>query len=297
MCSSRSQAEGHHVDYLIGNGATAAACVALAPVSTQPSLARPFGELLREWRDRRRLSQLELALEADVSTRHLSFVETGRSMPSREMVLRLAEHLDLPLRERNHLLLAAGYAPAYAETPVDSPRMTAVRTAVRQLLTAHEPYPAVVVDRGWNLVDANASITLFTAGIAPELMTPPANVLRMSLHPGGMASRIVNLGEWRGHLLGRLRRQVALTMDPGLSQLYAELRGYPCDQPEPEVELPGPGDLFVPLRVRHEDSELAFFSTVATFGTPVDVTVAELVIESFYPADPETASVLRNGGA
>jgi transcriptional regulator with XRE-family HTH domain len=201
---------------------------------------RPVGELLRQWREHRRRSQLDLALDAEISTRHLSFVETGRSAPSREMVLRLAEQLDVPLRERNSLLLAAGYAPVYSESGLDSEPMAAVRAAIRQLLTAHEPYPAVVVDRNWTLVDANASVALFTASVRPDLLAPPANTLRVSLHPEGMAPQIVNLGEWRAHLLSRLRRQIALTADAGLSALYDELRGYPCDQPEPEVELPAP---------------------------------------------------------
>ena len=254
-----------------------------------------FGELLRRWRQRRRLSQLELALEAEISTRHLSFVETRRARPSREMVLRLAESLELPLRERNRLLLAAGYPPAYAETALDAPPLAAVRAALRQVLTGHEPYPAVAVDRGWQLVEANAGVALLTAGVAPELLAPPANALRLSLHPAGLAPRIANLGEWRAHLLGRLRRQVALTADPALEQLYQELRAYPCDQPEPVVELPGPGDVVVPLRLRHAGGELAFLSTVATFGTPLDITVAELAIEAFFPADPATAAALRDG--
>lgn len=257
---------------------------------------RPVGELLRQWRERRRLSQLDLALQTEISTRHLSFVETGRSRPSREMILRLAEQLDLPLRERNHLLLAAGYAPVYGETALEAAPMAAVREAVRQVLAAHEPYPAVVVDRGWQLVEANASVALFTAGVAPDLLAPPANVLRATLHPAGLAPRIVNLGEWRAHLLGRLRRQVALTADPALARLYDELRAYPCDQPEPAVELPGPGEIVVPLRIRHGGRELAFFSTIATFGTPLDVTVADLAIESFFPADPTTAAALRDRG-
>ncbi|SEC75278.1 Transcriptional regulator, contains XRE-family HTH domain [Amycolatopsis tolypomycina] len=255
---------------------------------------RPVGELLREWRDRRRISQLDLAISADISTRHLSFVETGRSRPSREMVLRLGEHLDVPLRERNRLLLAAGFAPAYTETALAEPEMDAVRRAVRQLLTGHEPYPAAVVDRNWDLVDANAAVGLFVAGIPPELTT---NVLRATLHPDGMAPHIRNLGEWRAHLLGRLRRQVAQTADPGLAELLDELRGYPCDQPVPEVEVPGPGDIFVPLKFRHDGTDLTFFSTVATFGTPLDVTVAELVIESFFPADSATAAHLREWAA
>jgi transcriptional regulator with XRE-family HTH domain len=262
-------------------------------VTTAHQRRRPVGELLRRWRGRRRLSQLELALESDISARHLSFVENGKSAPSRDTVLRLAEGLDLPLRERNHLLLAAGYAPVYSEAKLDSPEMSAVRGAVRQVLRGHEPYPAVVVDRNWNLVDANAGVALLTEGVAQELLAPTANVLRVSLHPDGMAPRIANLGEWRAHLLGRLRRQVALTADTRLSRLLNELRTYPCEEPEPEIELPGPGDIVVPLRVRHEGRELAFFSTVTTFGTPLDVTVAELAIESFFPADPLTASVLR----
>ncbi|GAA4591471.1 helix-turn-helix transcriptional regulator [Planotetraspora phitsanulokensis] len=252
---------------------------------------RPFGELLRQWREHRRLSQLELSLQAEISTRHVSFLETGRAKPSRDMVLHLGEHLSLPLRERNHLLLAAGYAPVYTESPLDSPHMAAVCAAIRQLLTAHEPYPAVVVDRGWNLVDANEGIGRLTEGIDPDLL---GNVLRASLHPDGLAPHIVNLGEWRAHLLGRLRRQITQTADPELGELYAELLDYPCDQPEPEVELPGPGDILVPLRVRLGDRELSFFSVVATFGTPLDVTVAELAIESFFPADPDTAAFLRD---
>jgi transcriptional regulator with XRE-family HTH domain len=256
---------------------------------------RPVGELLRAWRERRRLSQLDLSIQADISTRHLSFVETGRSTPSREMVLRLADQLEVPLRERNRLLLAAGYAPLYPETALGAPRLSVVRQALRQVLAGHEPYPAAVVDRGWNLVDANSSSAMLTEGIAPELLAPPMNVLRASLHPDGLARRIANLGEWRAHLLARLRRQIAHTGDGDLAELYEELRAYPCDQPEPEVELPGPGDVAVPLRLRHRGRELAFFSTTAVFGTPLDVTVAELAIESFFPADAGTASWLHGG--
>jgi hypothetical protein len=210
------------------------------------------------------------------------------------MVLHLADQLDVPLRERNQLLLAAGYAPVYAETALDAAPMAAARAAIRQVLAGHEPYPAVVVDRAWTLVDANASVALFTEGVAPELLAPPANALRISLHPAGMAPRIANLGEWRAHLLGRLRRHVALTAAPELAALYDELRAYPCDQPEPAIELPGPCDVVVPLRLRDGDRELAFFSTVATFGTPLDVTIAELAIEAFFPADAATAAALRD---
>lgn len=251
------------------------------------------GSLLREWRQRRRLSQLELSLKAEISTRHLSFLETGRSAPSRVMVLQLADRLDLSLRERNRLLLAAGYAPAYPETPLDAPIMGSVRAAVRQVLNGHEPYPAVVVDRYWNIVDLNAALGLLTSRVSPALLAPPANVLRASLHPCGLAPHIVNLGEWRGHLLSRLRRQVAFSGDGRLAELEEELRGYPCDQVEPDVEVPGPGELVVPLRIRAEQGELAFFSTVATFGTPLDITVSELCIESFFPADEFTSRALR----
>ena len=256
---------------------------------------RLAGELLREWRERRRLSQLELSLQADISTRHLSFLETGRSLPSREMILRLTEQLDVPLRERNHVLLAAGFAPVYARTALDEPQMAPVRQALRRVLAAHEPYPAVVVDGAWNLVEANASVALLIAGVAADLLRPPVNVLRLSLYPDGLAGRIVNLGEWRAHLLGRLRRQVALTADEELTDLYEELRALPCDAPVPEVEMPGPGEVAVPLRLRHGGRELSFLSTVATFGTPLDVTVAELAIELFYPADAATAEALRAG--
>jgi transcriptional regulator with XRE-family HTH domain len=254
---------------------------------------QPVGQLLRQWREERRLSQLELSSRSGVSTRHLSFVETGRSQPSREMVLRLADQLDVPLRDRNQLLLTAGYAPVYAQTPLESPHMSPVRAAIAQVLAGHEPYPAVVVDREWNLVDANSAAALFMTGIAAHLLEPPSNVLRASLHPDGLAPRIVNLGEWRAHLLARLRRQTSLAAGETLAQLYDELSAYPCDQPEPHVELPGPGDIVVPLRVRHEGQELTFFSVLTTFGTPLDITVAELAIESFFPADEMTAAALR----
>ncbi len=260
--------------------------------TTQPQ-PRP-GELLRQWRERRRLSQLDLALAAETSARHLSFVETGRARPSRDMLLRLAEQLEVPLRERNHLLLAGGYAPVFGQAPLDAPQMAAVREALGKVLAGHEPYPAVVVDRSWNLVDANAAVAVLLGPADPALLAPPANVLRVSLHPDGMAPRIVNLGEWRAHLLGRLRRQVALTGDARLAELLDELRAYPCAQPEPEVEVPGPGDVVVPLRLRHGGQELSFLSIMASFGTPLDVTVAELAIESFFPADPATGAALRD---
>jgi transcriptional regulator with XRE-family HTH domain len=250
---------------------------------------------LRQWRERRRMSQLSLALEAEISTRHLSFVETGRSQPSRDMVLNLAAKLELPFRDRNALLLAAGYAPAYAETPLDAAPLASVRAAVQQVLRGHEPYPAVVVDGRWNIVGANAGVALLLENVAPDLLRPPANGLRLSLHPAGLASRIVNLGEWRAHLFSRLRRQIALTADPELLRLLEELRAYPCDQPEPDLDLPGQGAVYVPLRLRSGDRELAFFYTVSTFGTPLDITVAELAIESLFPADAATADALTKG--
>jgi transcriptional regulator with XRE-family HTH domain len=253
----------------------------------------PVGALLRDWRRRRRLSQLDLALEAGVSARHLSFVETGRSKPSAQMVLHLADQLEVPLRDRNGLLLAAGYAPEYGQRALDEPEMAPVREALELVLRGHEPYPAVVVDRAWNMVAGNASVALLTDGVAPELLEPPVNVLRAGLHPDGMAPRIANLGEWRAHLLERLGRQVALTGDEGLAALYAELEGYPApdDAGEARASL---ADIVVPLRLRRDDGgELTFFSTVATFGTAVDITVAELAIESFFPADAATAEALR----
>lgn len=252
------------------------------------------GQLLRHWRQFRRFSQLELALRADVSARHLSFVETDRAAPSREMILHLADELDVPLREQNQMLLAAGFAPVYSDLSLDAPELTAVRSALSQLLAAHEPFPAAVVDRHWNLVQANTSIALFTACVDPALLAPPANVLRASLHPRGMAPWIINLDEWRAHLLGRLRRQFEATRDPALGDLYDELLGYAGGDGEPGSAHDDAEGVVVPLRFRHDDKELRFFSTVATFGTPLDVTVAEIVIESFFPADDATRAFLQS---
>ena len=249
------------------------------------------GELLRGWRERRRLTQLSLSLQADVSARHLSFIETGRSRPTSEMILRLSEELEVPLRERNALLLAGGYAPAFPQHGLDDPSLDAVRRALREVLAGHEPNPAVVIDQHWHLVEANSGIGLFTASVAPELLAPPINVLRLSLHPDGMAPHILNLGEWRAHLLARLERQAAQTADRELAALRAELAGYPGDVEE--GVHPRPHDVVVPLRYQHGDQELSFLSMTAVFGTPLDVTVAELAIESFYPADPATTKFLR----
>ena len=255
----------------------------------------PIGELLRAWRRRRSLSQLELALEADVSSRHVSFLETGRARPSREMVLRLAEHLEIPLRERNRLLLAAGYAPLYSERSLEAPEMAPVQQALDRFLRAHEPYPAIVIDRHHNLVSANDALGALLDGVAPELLEPPANALRVALHPRGMAPRVANLDEWSAHLLHRLRREAALTADPELERLHAELSSYPGVSLEAPHEFNAAADVLLPLRLRSGDQELAFFSTLSTFGTPADVTLDELAIEAFYPANASTATYLLQG--
>jgi transcriptional regulator with XRE-family HTH domain len=256
-----------------------------------------FGDRLRRWRQDRGVSQLALASDAEVSPRHLSFVETGRSAPSRGLVLRLAEHLDVPLRERNELLLAAGFAPEFGQTDLDAPGLSMVRLAIRQLLTGHNPYPALVVDRAWNLVEANASMELLIDGVPDELADGPLNVLRYSLHPAGLAPRILNLAQWRAHILGRLDRQARVTGDAGLAELARDLRAYPGSGPAGEPAGPrgaAGAAVVVPLRLRHKDQELSLFSTTTLFGTPHDVTVEELAIESFYPADQETAEYLRS---
>jgi transcriptional regulator with XRE-family HTH domain len=252
--------------------------------------AAPVGVLLREWRERRRLSQLDLSIQADISTRHLSFVETGRSRPTPEMILRLTEHLDVPLRERNHLLLAGGYAPAYPQHGLDEPELASVRAALRQVLRGHEPYPAVVINRWWELVESNRAITALLRGCAPHLLEPPVNVLRVSLHPQGLAPQIVNLAQWRAHLLEQLHRRAMQTGDTRLTELEDELRGYPGDEGSP----PQPTDVVLPLLLRLGDRELSLFSIESRVGTATDVTVDELSIETFYPADEETADVLRS---
>ncbi|MGK3962826.1 helix-turn-helix domain-containing protein [Sorangium sp. So ce118] len=256
----------------------------------------PIGGLLREWRQRRRLSQLDLACEADISTRHLSFLETGRAQPSRDMVLHLAERLDVPLRDRNQLLVAAGYAPLYPERSLDDPALAAARKAVDLVLAGHEPYPAIAIDRHWTLVAANSAVGPLLAGADPALLRPPLNVLRLSLHPRGLAPRIENAPEWRAHLLARLRRQIEVSADPVLVKLLEELGSYPLPEgsrrPEPARE-PSPAAIAVPLRLRIDDRTLSFLSTTMVFGTPVDVTLSELAVESFFPADQPTAEALR----
>jgi transcriptional regulator with XRE-family HTH domain len=250
---------------------------------------RPVGELLREWRERRRLSQLDLAIQADISARHLSFVETGRSRPTPAMILRLTEQLAVPLRERNVLLLAGGYAPAYPQYGLDAPELDNVRAALRQVLAGHEPYPAVVVDRWWDMQDANSGIAMLAGGCAPALLEPPVNVLRLSLHPDGMAPRIVNLGQWRAHLLTQLRHRASALADQRLRELHDELLDYPGGTDE---AFPA-GGVVLPLRYRHDGQELALFSISAAVSTATDVTVEELAVESFYPADAATASAFQ----
>jgi transcriptional regulator with XRE-family HTH domain len=258
---------------------------------------RPLGDHLRDWRRRRRMSQLDLACEADISARHLSFVETGRSQPSRDMVLHLAERLDVPLRERNVLLVAAGYAPVFAERSLTDPALQAARNAVDLILKGHEPYPALAVDRHWTLVASNEAVARLLVGTPPALLQPPVNVLRLSLHPEGLALRIVNLAEWRGHLLTRLRRQIDVSADPILVELMTELRSYPVSNEPDKGASASDQDyagVVVPLRLVMKNRVLSFFSTTAVFGTPVDITLSELALESFFPADAATVDALRS---
>ena len=257
---------------------------------------QPVGDLLREWRQRRRMSQLDLACEADISTRHLSFLETGRSLPSRDMVLHLAEQLEVPLRERNVLLVAAGFAPVFAERPLEDPALQTARKAVDLVLAGHEPYPALAVDRHWTLVAANAAVGRLIGSADASLLQPPVNVLRLSLHPKGLAPRIANLPEWRAHLLARLHRQIEVSADPVLSSLMRELTAYPVSdksrphKPASDREF---ASVVVPMQFTTKAGTLSFFSTTTVFGTPLDITLSELALESFFPADAATAAALR----
>ncbi len=255
------------------------------------------GSLLREWRDRRRISQLELALRADSSARHISFIETGRSRPSQEMVLRLADHLDVPVRERNALLVAAGYAPHYPERPLDDPAMDGLREGLERLLRTYEPFPALIVDGTYQVLAANSGIAMLLEGVAEPLLAPPLNAMRLTMHPQGLAPRIRNYHEWRDHLLHQMRRQLALHRSAPLRALYDEVSAYP---PPPtggdERAAAGTGDLpfALPLMIEHRGRVLSFVSTIATFNTPMDVTVSELALETFLPADPPTAAFLQH---
>ncbi|MEO5672255.1 MAG: helix-turn-helix transcriptional regulator [Ramlibacter sp.] len=266
----------------------------IATHSTHRAALPAFGETLRHWRQHRRLSQLDLAQEAEISTRHLSFVETGRSLPSREMVLRLAERLDVPLRERNTLLVAAGYAPMYRERGLDDPALASAKQAVELLLKSLEPYPALAVDRHWNLVAANRMVPHLLEGADPSLLQGQVNVLRLSLHPLGLAPKIVNIAQWRTHLFERLRQQVQATGDGVLAALLQELRGYPVPAGADSLHMEGEHlGVVMPFKFRSSHGVLNFISTTTIFGTPVDVTLQELAMETFFPADEQTAAVLR----
>jgi transcriptional regulator with XRE-family HTH domain len=258
--------------------------------------AQPVGDLLREWRQRRRLSQVDLAGEAEISTRHLSFVESGRAQPSREMVLHLADRLEVPLRERNVLLVAAGYAPVFRERPLADPALAAARQAIDLVIKGHEPYPALAVDRHWRMVASNGAVAPLVAAADPALLAPPVNVLRLSLHPQGLAPRIANLAQWRAHLLERLRRQIDVSADPVLSQLLKELQGYPVPAAA-RARTPSHANHFagvlVPFQFLTDAGTLSFFSTTTVFGTPIDITLSELALEAFFPADAATAEALR----
>ncbi|WP_246217566.1 helix-turn-helix domain-containing protein [Paraburkholderia panacisoli] len=263
--------------------------------SPPPAASRTVGDLLREWRQRRRMSQLLLATEADISTRHLSFVESGRALPSREMVMHLAERLEVPLRARNTLLVAAGYAPLFRERPLSDPQLAAAREAVELVLKGHEPYPALAIDRHWTIVAANSALAPLLTGASPELLKPPVNALRLSLHPEGIAASIVNWHAWREHVLARLQRQIDVSGDETLSALRDELAAYPAPAgaDAPTNDEAAVNQIAVPLRLRTPIGVLSFFSTTTVFGTPVDVTLSELAIEAFFPADQQTAAALR----
>jgi transcriptional regulator with XRE-family HTH domain len=262
---------------------------------TSQSRQSGVADALRGWRSRRRVSQLELALRAGTTQRHVSFIERGRSVPGRAMVVRLAEALEVPLRERNAMLFAAGYAPAYQETRFDDPRLDPVRTALARILRGHLPYPAVIVDRHGDLVAANDAFWMLTDTAAPPLLAPPVNVARLLLHPHGLAPRILNLDQWAWHVIDALRQQAARNPNDRLEALAAELEGLVPGRPR----QPGPEYLgfAVPLRLSLGDGELRLLTTLTHFGTAVDVTVAELRLEAFLPADEATASTLTNLGA
>lgn len=262
--------------------------------TSPPTAADGFGAHLRHWRQHRRLSQLELANEAQVSTRHLSYVETGRAEASREMVLRLAERLEVPLRERNSLLVAAGYAPMYRQRSLDDPALAPARRAVELVLKGHEPFPALAIDRHWNLIAHNAMVPLLMAGAAPHLLEAPVNVLRLSLHPEGLAPRIANLAQWRAHLLERLQQQIAATGDVRLAALHDELAAYALPQVGHDAPAAGSelAHVVVPFQLATEAGLLSFISTTTIFGTPADVTLQELAVESFFPADARTSEAL-----
>lgn len=261
------------------------------------STSKGVGTHIREWRTRRRLSQLEFALEAEISQKHLSFIESGRSAPSRDMVVRLAESLEVPLRERNVMVLAAGYAPIYAERSIDDPELASAKSAVDLILKGHGPCPALAIDRYWTLVSANAAVHRLMELVAdPALLQPPMNVLRLSLSPSGLAPYIANLGQWRDHLLKRLKHQCNVTGDAKLMELQSEL--LLLDAPLPKdshcsEESKPMSDIAVPLKLQLPSGILSLISTTTVFGTPVDVTLSELALETFFPADSASAQILK----
>ncbi|MBO8193759.1 helix-turn-helix transcriptional regulator [Streptomyces oryzae] len=268
----------------------------MTAVTEEPADTPTVGPLLRQWRLRAGLSQLELALRADSSARHISFIETGRTAPSREMVLKLAATLDVPVPERNTLLLAAGFAPAFAATPLDDPALGQVRDALERMVAAYEPYPALVLDGCYTVVAANQGIAALLDGVAPQLLEPPLNAMRITLHPEGLAPRIRNLAEWRGHLLDQMSRQLALHRSPALRALHDEVAAYPAPGGAAQAQLTTGGQCFaLPLVIEQGGQTLSFLSTIATFNTPLDVTVSELAVETFLPADPATAKALHRG--
>ncbi|MFI5889574.1 helix-turn-helix domain-containing protein [Actinoplanes sp. NPDC051513] len=257
------------------------------------SVPETFGDLLRRWRRSRNLSQLELALRAGVSARHVSFVETGRTVPSSAMVLLLAEHLAVPLGDRNRLLVAAGHAPAFRHSAGEEPSFGRVRDALSRILRAHEPFPAAAVDRRWNIVLANSGLAVFLDGVAEELLRPPVNMMRLGLHPRGLAARIRNLDEVRAHLLPRLARQADNSGDPELAALHAEMVSYGSDAPAP---APDPADIALTIRLDHAGAELRLLSTVTTFGAAFGVALDDIAVEAYLPADDETARMFRIAG-
>lgn len=291
------------VDYVAGNrNGQSTGVVCLMTGISLPAAAGgtpQFGAMLRDWRRRRRRSQLDLALDAEISQRHLSFLESGRSRPSREMILRLADHLGVPFREQNLLLTSAGFAPVHGERPLDDPALDAAKAAVQLILTGYEPHPALAIDRHWTLVFANSAAQALMSGIDAELLTPPVNALRLSLHPRGLAPRIVNFSEWRGHVLARLSEQIEISGDPVLVELAEELRAYPVPPGHEDggaAVAVAHGGVAVPLKLAGEDGPLEFLSTTTVFGTALDITLSELAIEAFFPANAETAEAIRRLG-
>ncbi|EGD53735.1 helix-turn-helix domain-containing protein [Gordonia neofelifaecis] len=258
----------------------------MTSVTAEPGI----GPQLRRWRQHRQLSQLQLSNRAGVSTRHLSWVENGRSRPTRDMIERLAGHLDVPLRERNQLLLSGGFAPAYSCSDLSSPELFAVSSALQALLEAQSPFPALLLDRWWDVVDYNAAVDPLLAGCAPHLLEPPMNAVRLALHPDGVASQIINLGQWRRHLIGQVRRRADRLADPRLAALADEVAAYPGD----DVDPPDPTDVVVPMRLRVDDGELRFFSVLTSVESAHDVTIDELRVECFYPADAATRETVLN---